>query len=82
MMALNGARFGGRLLNSLDNRLRVAADLDGDGRDELLLSSPWGIEVLALAGRALTCPMLSRMARASADGCSTPPTTNSASTET
>ncbi len=58
MMAPNGTRFGGWLLNSFDNRLRAAADLDGDGRDELLISSPWGIGVLAYSGGALTCPML------------------------
>ncbi|MDM0108783.1 S8 family serine peptidase [Variovorax sp. J22R24] len=58
MMAPNGTRFGGWLLNSFDNRLRAAVDLDGDGRDELLIGSPWGIGVLAWSGSALTCPML------------------------
>ncbi len=58
MMAPNGTRFGGWLLNSFDNRLQAAADLDGDGRDELLISSPWGIGVLAWSGGALGCPML------------------------
>ena len=42
----NGTRFGGWLLNTHDNRLHGAADLDGDGRDELLISSPWGVGVL------------------------------------
>jgi subtilisin family serine protease len=46
----NGTRFGGWLLNTADNRLHGAADLDGDGRDELLISSPWGIGVLELDG--------------------------------
>ncbi len=58
MMAPNGTRFGGWLLNSFDNRLQAAADLDGDGRDELLITSPWGIGVLAWSGTALGCPML------------------------
>ncbi len=58
MMAPNGTRFGGWLLNSFDNRLQAAADLDGDGRDELLITSPWGIGVLAWSGTSLGCPML------------------------
>lgn len=58
MMAPNGTRFDGWLLNSFDNRLQAAADFDGDGRDELLISSPWGIGVLAWSGGALGCPML------------------------
>jgi subtilisin family serine protease len=58
MMAPNGTRFGGWLLNSFDNRLQAAADLDGDGRDELLITSPWGIGVLAWSGASLGCPML------------------------
>jgi len=58
MMAPNGTRFGGWLFNSFDNRLQAAADLDGDGRDELLISSPWGIGMLAWSGAALDCPML------------------------
>ena len=39
----NGTRFGGWLLNTADNRFWAAADFDGDGRDELFVSSPWGI---------------------------------------
>ena len=58
MMAPNGTRFGGWLFNSFDNRLQAAADLDGDGRDELLITSPWGIGVLAWSDTALGCPML------------------------
>ena len=57
-MAANGTRLGGWLLNSFDNRLHAAADLDGDGRDELLITSPWGIGVLEWSGGALQCPML------------------------
>ncbi len=58
MMAPNGTRFGGWLLNTLDNRLQAAADLDGDGRDELLITSPWGIGTLAWNGSALVSLML------------------------
>ncbi|WP_199554563.1 S8 family serine peptidase [Sandaracinobacteroides hominis] len=58
MMAPNGTRFGGWLLNSFDNRIHAAADLDGDGRAELFLSSPWGVGVLEWNGTGLACPML------------------------
>ncbi|MGZ8359530.1 MAG: hypothetical protein ACXWUX_03325, partial [Allosphingosinicella sp.] len=57
-MAPNGTRFGGWLLNSFDNRIWAAADLDGDGRDELLITSPWGIGVLELARGSFTSVML------------------------
>ena len=58
MMAPNGTRFGGWLLNTLDNRIGPAADLDGDGRSELLIASPWGIGVLKLAGNTFSVPMM------------------------
>jgi hypothetical protein len=58
MMAPNGTRFGGWLLNSLDNRILCAADLDGDGRRELLVSSPWGIGVFKLSGNTMSVPMM------------------------
>lgn len=58
-MSPNGTRFGGWLLNTFDNRIWAAADLDGDTRDELLITSPWGIGVLAFASGAITSLMLS-----------------------
>jgi hypothetical protein len=53
-MAPNGTRFGGWLLNSADNTIRLIADLDGDGIDEILISSPWGIGVLKMVGGVFT----------------------------
>lgn len=53
MMAPNGTRFGGWLLNTRDNFFRLAADFDGDGRAELLVTSPWGIGILELSGATL-----------------------------
>ena len=58
MMAQNGTRFGGWLLNTADNRIGPAADLDGDGKAELFVSSPWGIGVFKLAGSTFTVPMM------------------------
>ena len=53
-MAPNGTRLGGWLLNTADNTFGPVADYDGDGRDEILVTSPWGIGFLELAEGALT----------------------------
>jgi hypothetical protein len=58
VMAPNGTRFGGWLLNTADNRFCLAADLNGDGRDELLVVSPWGVGVLRWDGTTLRAPMM------------------------
>ena len=58
MMAPNGTRFGGWLLNTADNHLGTPGDFDGDGRDELLISSPWGMGILELSGSALTSTVM------------------------
>jgi hypothetical protein len=42
----NGTRFGGWLLNTADNEIRLAADFDGDGSSEFVITSPWGIGIL------------------------------------
>lgn len=49
-LAANGTRFGGWLLNTADNYFDVVADVDGDGRDEIVVTSPWGIGVLQFSG--------------------------------
>src|SRR4051794_15905256 len=54
----NGSRFGGWLLNSGDNLFRETGDFDGDGRAEILVSSPWGIGILEKAGDTFSCPAL------------------------
>ncbi len=58
MMAPNGTRFGGWNFQSGDNRFEKVGDFDGDGRAELLISSPWGLGVLELAGSSLAAPMM------------------------
>ena len=50
MMAPNGTRFGGWLLNTGDNTVGPVADYDGDGHAEILITSPWGIGILKLSG--------------------------------
>jgi len=58
MMAPNGTRFGGWLLNTADNEFGPLADYDGDGEAEIFVKSPWGIGILKLAGGTLTAPMM------------------------
>ena len=42
----------------LDNRFGPVGDFDGDGRAEILVTSPWGIGVLKQSGPTLSDPML------------------------
>lgn len=58
MMAQNGTRFGGWLLSTVDNRFGPIGDFDGDGKDEILITSPWGIGVLKLAGNTFNALMI------------------------
>ncbi len=54
----NGTRFGGWLLDTSNNHVGRAADFDGDRRAEVVVTSPWGIGVLKLAGNTFTSCML------------------------
>jgi hypothetical protein len=54
LMAQNGTRFGGWLLNTRDNRLNVYADFDADGRHEILITSPWGMGILKQVGNTFS----------------------------
>ena len=58
MMAANGTRFGGWLLNTMNDKFQIAADLDGDKKAELFVQSPWGIGVLKLSGNTLISPVM------------------------
>ncbi len=51
----NGDRIGGWLLNTADNLIRFVGDLDGDGRDEAVIRSPWGVGVIGLQGSIFRC---------------------------
>ncbi len=33
-------------------------DFDGDGKDEILISSPWGMGILKLSGSTMVVPMM------------------------
>lgn len=54
----NGTRFGGWLLDTSNNHIGRAADYDGDHHAEVLVTSPWGMGILKLAGNTFSCPML------------------------
>jgi hypothetical protein len=56
-LAAYGTRLGDWLLGPED-RIQLVADLDGDGLDEILVSSPWGIGVLKMAGGMLRAAAL------------------------
>ncbi len=60
MIARNGTRFGGWLLNTADNRFGPVGDFDGDGKAEMLVQSPWGFGMLKLSGSTITAPMMAR----------------------
>lgn len=57
-MAENGSRLGEWLLATSDNRFDATGDLDGDGRVEIVVASPWGIGVLKQSGGSLDDVML------------------------
>jgi hypothetical protein len=54
MTAGNGTRLGEWLLDTSNNQFGPVADFDKDGRDEILVRSPWGIGVLKYHHGALT----------------------------
>jgi acyl-CoA hydrolase len=58
MMAPNGTRFGGWLLNTADNQIGIAGQYQAGRQAEILIASPWGIGILRLSGATLTSPML------------------------
>ncbi len=47
-MAPSGTRLGSWLLGTSDNNPRLIGDLDGDGLDEIVITSPWGLGVLKM----------------------------------
>ena len=57
MLQPNGTRFGGWLLNTADNHF-TADGRFGGGTEEILVTSPWGLGILALSGNTMVSPML------------------------
>jgi hypothetical protein len=54
----NGTRFGGWLFDSRANQVVGIGDLDGNGLDEIVVISDWGIGVLGSSGNSLNSIML------------------------
>jgi len=54
MLASNGTRFGGWLLNTNDNIFTLVGDFDGDNHTEIVVTSPWGLGILKYNGDTLT----------------------------
>jgi len=54
----NGTRFDGWLLNTADNRFGPVGDFNSDGKDDIIVRSPWGIGILNLVGNSFSGLML------------------------
>ncbi len=50
----NGTGFGTWNWNSAEDRIHATGDFNGDGRADIVVSSPWGIGILTLRGGSLT----------------------------
>ena len=58
MLAPNGTRFGGWLLNTADNKFKVRRNISGSRRGEIMVESPWGIGLMRLQGSTLQVPFM------------------------
>ena len=53
MAAPNGTRFGNWFFNTEDNNFTLTGDFDGDGKVEILVTSPLGLAILKVNGATL-----------------------------
>jgi len=54
--AANGTRIDGWLLDTNQNHFQRAGDMNGDGRAEAVIRSPWGVGIMGLnAADAFRC---------------------------
>jgi len=58
VMAPNGTRFGGWLLNTQNDDFGPAGDFDGDGLSELIVTSGWGLGILKQQGGTFAAPFM------------------------
>lgn len=52
-LAANGTSLGGWILDSHNDKIQKIGDFNGDGRDDILITSRWGIGLLTLSGSGL-----------------------------
>ncbi|MDQ6812287.1 MAG: hypothetical protein M3040_00895 [Bacteroidota bacterium] len=52
--ARTGVRYGQWLFSRVDNKIQCFGDFNGDGVDEIFISSPWGIGILKWSNGILT----------------------------
>ncbi|MEO0898223.1 MAG: VCBS repeat-containing protein [Bacteroidota bacterium] len=58
MAKKNGSRFGGWNFQSRDNRFEDIGDFNGDGKDDIIITSNWGIGILTYTSANLNALML------------------------
>jgi hypothetical protein len=58
MLAPNGTRFDGWLLNTADNQFRNFQDMTRTGCADILVESPWGIGIMSLHGSGFQVPVM------------------------
>ncbi len=54
----NGTSFGGWNFQSKDNKIAGIGDFNGDGKDDIVITSDWGIGILRLYGSTLRALMI------------------------
>jgi len=60
IMVKNGVRAGGWVVDTRNNRFPGIGDLTGNGRDDIIVTSDWGLGILSASGSTLASPVMIR----------------------